>query len=92
MKQRELKEAVEFLGGSLNTLFKYKTIIHFPLSYEIWIDETKGGYSTHNNKWCPELAKDILPKLVQEYDRTPFDEREIMNGDRILDYYIRKDR
>lgn len=43
MKQRELKEAVEFLSGSLNTLFKDKTIIHFPLSYEIWIDETKGG-------------------------------------------------
>ena len=54
------------------------------------VDEMHGGYKVYNGGRMLEPIKEIILGLVKIYNNTPLENREIMNGTRVLDRYKRK--
>lgn len=57
----------------------------------VWVDEVHGGYKVYNGERMLEPIKEIILGLVEIYNNTPPNRREIMNGTRVLDYYKRRE-
>lgn len=81
-------------------MFGYRIDIFDPRATHIYsrthdgsvvIDEMYGGYRVYNGERMLEPIKEIILGLVEIYNNTPLEHREIMNGTRVLDYYKRKE-
>lgn len=57
----------------------------------VWVDEVHGGYKVYNGERMIKPIKEIILGLVEIYNNTPLEHREIMNGTRVLDYYKRRE-
>ena len=77
-------------------MFGYRIDVFDPRSTHIYssahdgsvvVDEMYGGYKVYNGERMLEPIKEIILGLVEIYNNTPPDRREIMNGTRVLDYY-----
>lgn len=91
MKQRELKEAVEMFNYRIDIFNPSATRIYSRMhDGEVVIDEVYGGYEVYNGKMMLDPIKEIILGLVEIYNSTPLEHREIMNGTRVLDHYKRK--
>ena len=91
MKQRELKEAVEMFNYRIDILNPNVTQIYSRThDGSVAVYEVHGGYKVYNGERMLEPIKEIILGLVEIYNHTPLEHREIMNGTRVLDYYRRK--
>lgn len=91
MKQRELKEAVEMFNYRIDILNPSTTRMYSRIhDGTVTIDEAHGGYKVYNGERMLEPIKEIILGLVEIYNNTPLEHREIMNGTRVLSHYRRK--
>lgn len=81
-------------------MFGYRIDVFDPRSTHIYssahdgsvvIDEMYGGYKVYNGERMLEPLKVIILGLVEIYNNTPLEHREIMNGARVLKYYKRRE-
>lgn len=91
MKQTDLKEAVEMFNYRIDILNPSTTRIYSRIhDGMVSVDEMYGGYKVYNGERMINPIKEIILGLVEIYNNTPLEHREIMNGTRVLDYYKRK--